>query len=200
MQGKARLRAAMVADGSTEGASPLCCSFWESRLGAADFGWAWCGEVRPGSTMRGYSCRRQHGGRKPSLLLSLESGWGPTGRGAARHGGVRRGMVIVADGSTEPERALCCSFKRVDMVGCCTVGQGEAVRGNSCRQQQGGSRLSLLLSTEGRPGAACLGAACCGRVRQSPARCGYSCRRQHRGFRAPLLFSLESRLGRVRCG
>ena len=126
MQGKARLRAAMVADGSTEGASPLCCSFWESRLGAADFGWAWCGEVRPGSTMRGYSCKRQHGGRKPSLLLSSGK-W--SWHGAARHGQVWPGEATVADGSTGAFGLFCCSLQRVDKVKQGGAWPGEAVQG-----------------------------------------------------------------------
>jgi hypothetical protein len=133
MQGKARLRAAMVANGSTEGASPLCCSFWESRLGAADFGWAWCGEVRPGSTMRGYSCKRQHGGRKPSLLLSSGK-W--SWHGAARHGQVWPGEAIVADGSTGAFGLFCCSLWRVVLARCVLartdwVGPGSASFGKA---------------------------------------------------------------------
>jgi hypothetical protein len=177
----------------------------------------WC-KPQCGQDWRGEAgrCKARRGCARPWLqTAALRAQALPAALfGEGRHGWFRSGEVgsvrewlgAIGQGNScrrqhgALKEALCCSFKRVDMVGCCTVGQGEAVRGNSCRQQQGGSRLSLLLSTEGRPGAACLGAACCGRVRQSPARCGYSCRRQHRGFRAPLLFSLESRLGRVRCG
>jgi hypothetical protein len=63
------------------------------------------------------------------------------------------GKVKAADGSTEGESLPCCSLWRVDTVGLDEVWsggvrQGWVRQGNSCRQQHGGLRLSLLLSLE----------------------------------------------------
>ena len=41
------------------------------------------------------------------------------------HGNVSEGKVTVADGSTEPARALCCSLWRVDEVGLGKVCSGK---------------------------------------------------------------------------
>jgi len=95
----------------------------------------------------------------------------------ARLGRVGFGMVLhgpatVADGSTEPERALCCSLRRVVMEwrvafrqgveGQDTVGPGVV---NSCRRQHRMLRLPLLLSLEGRQGKVRWGRAGQGQVR-----------------------------------
>jgi hypothetical protein len=57
---------------------------------------------------------------------------------------------------------------------------------------------------EGSPGAADLGSACCGRVRQRPAMRGNSCRRQHGASQEAPCCSLrrvdEACLDQVRCG
>lgn len=71
--------------------------------------------------------------------------------GRVGFGMVLHGPATVADGSTEPERALCCSLRRVDRAGSIKAGLGvvwrcKAVHGNSCRRQHRGLMLPLLLS------------------------------------------------------
>jgi hypothetical protein len=71
----------IVADGSTEHFGVPCCSLWrvdEAWLGVDGFD-----RTRLGAARRGNSCRRQHGGRKPSLLLSWEGGHGQVNFGPA---------------------------------------------------------------------------------------------------------------------
>ena len=61
---------AIVADSSTGNFGSLCCSLWRAdavRQGATGRGVVWTGGVE-----QGYDGRRQHGGFRPSLLLSLE--------------------------------------------------------------------------------------------------------------------------------
>jgi len=65
----------------------------------------------------GDSCRRQQGGRKPSLLLSLKGGRGQAGFVMVWLGRARSVPVTVADGSTGEFAPLRCSLWRVDMVG-----------------------------------------------------------------------------------
>lgn len=115
---------AIAADGSTEGASPLCCSLW--RVVKVRNGSAGQSSVRQGKTRTGparcdvtwsvHRCRRQHWGLQAPLLLSTEGSQGPVRFGGAGKGGIWsgsawRGSAMAADGSTEPERALCCSLK-----------------------------------------------------------------------------------------
>lgn len=66
----------IAADGSTEGASPLCCSLWradEAGSIKAGLGMVWRCRARYDKLRRGDSCRRQHGEFRFSLLLSLKS-------------------------------------------------------------------------------------------------------------------------------
>lgn len=77
----------IVADGSKEGASLPCCSL--RRVVIKRSGKLERGGARHVTVGLGYSCRRQHGARKGSLLLSTESGYGVARCVPARCGGAR---------------------------------------------------------------------------------------------------------------
>jgi hypothetical protein len=63
------------------------------------------------------------GAPAPSAAL-YGSGQGTVGKAKAGLGVDWLGKVKAADGSTEPERALCCSLWRVDLVRQCSLGLG----------------------------------------------------------------------------
>jgi hypothetical protein len=142
-------------------------------------------------------CKPQRGDDRRGLA------WlGRAGRGVAWHG-----EATVADSSTEGLCSPCCSLwesghggARLGLVRFGLAGQSRVRRGDSCRQQQGAPRCSLLLSLESGQGLARLGLVRSGMAVSGGVWRGNSCRRQHRGFRAPLLLSSESRLGNVRWG
>ena len=75
--GRVRWGLVNAADGSTEGASPLCCSL--RRVVMVRRAWVSQGQARrsvasSGRSWLGYSCRRQHWGACSPLLLSTEGG------------------------------------------------------------------------------------------------------------------------------
>jgi hypothetical protein len=90
---------ALVADGSTGGLCSLCCSLWRADE-------AGHGVLRTGAARKGNSCRRQHGGRKPSLLLSSESRWGWVWRGGAWSGKARLQLQTAAQELSGSSAAL----------------------------------------------------------------------------------------------
>ena len=77
-----------------------------------------------GGACHGYSCRRQQGGRKPSLLPSSEGGRGQVRYDRARCVAAEQGDAMAADSSTGNFGSLCCSLRRVDESGLGKVGSG----------------------------------------------------------------------------
>jgi len=148
--GQAGLGEVIVADGSTGVCGLLCCSLW--KVVVAGRALVSCGAARRGLVRQGNSCRRQQGGRKPSLLLSLESRLGTAWIGRLRTGAVWRGEVIAADGSTGAFGLLCCFHKGVVMVRQSLVGHGKARSGHAwCGRVSGALRRPFKLKTQPAP-------------------------------------------------
>lgn len=114
--GRARWGLVNAADGSTEGASPLCCSLWGVVMAWSAMVWsamAGFGRVRRGPVERGLAIAADGSTelrkRLPAALLKSRQGF--AWRGLAWLGLVwftwaRQGEAIAADGSTERLRAL----------------------------------------------------------------------------------------------
>ena len=96
---------AIAADGSTELRKKFPAALFGGRT---RLGLVCRGQVERGGEWRGDSCRRQQGGFRLSLLLSLESGRGLVRCDQVRCGAARLGQATVADGSTGGFGFLCC--------------------------------------------------------------------------------------------
>ena len=115
-----------------------------------------------GGTGRGSSCRRQHGGRKPSLLLSLESGYDAARHCWAWYCVVRKGVAglqlqTAAQGISVPSAALKESRLGMAWIGRLRtgdVGRGEVIAADGSTEPAMAPCCSLWRADEVWSGAA----------------------------------------------